>query len=121
MKTRALKKVLLFAGFMALLWMWPYHGTLLSFPGGPTVVDAQEESSPATLGDARREASDEAARAGEHARNLKESVKSDTTEAGKAVKTGVVSGFKILKEGVRSVLHGEGVRVKRQPGEEEPP
>jgi len=93
----------------------------LPFSEKMTTACAQEGSPPATIGDAKREASQEASKAGEHAENLKKSVKRDTTEAGKAVKTGAASGFQILKDGIRSLIRGEGVRVKRAPGEEEPP
>lgn len=93
----------------------------LPFSEKTTAAYAQEGSPPATIDDAKREASQEASKTGEHAENLKESVKKDTTEAGKAVKTGVVSGFRILKDGTRSLIRGEGVRVERAPGEEEPP
>lgn len=94
---------------------------ILPFSRDPSEVHAEEASPKATLGDAKKEASDEAARAGEHAENLKESVKKDTAAAGKAVKSGFKSGFSILKEGIRSLGRGEGVKVEKTPREEQNP
>jgi|GEM_PF-3440926 len=109
-----------FFGGVVLFLMAPVIGGF-PFSKKMTAAYAQEGSPPATIGDAKREASQEASRAGEHAENLKESVKRDTTGAGKAVKTGVVSGFRILKEGVRSLFRGEGAKVEKTAREEQNP
>ena len=88
---------------------------------GPVILAYAEEGQQATIEDAKREASQEAAKSGDHAQNLKQSVKKDTTATWKAIKSGVKSGFSLLKKGIKSLSRGKGVKVEKSAREEQNP
>lgn len=82
---------------------------------------AEETGKKATIEDAKQEAKEEAGKTGQHAADLKQGVKEDTVKAGKTVKSGVKGGFQILKDGIKSLLRGEGVKADKTAREEQNP
>ncbi|OGP62675.1 MAG: hypothetical protein A2V65_00010 [Deltaproteobacteria bacterium RBG_13_49_15] len=82
---------------------------------------AEEAGKKATIEDAKQEAKEEAAKADEHAKDLKQGVKEDTVKAGKTVKSGAKGVFHILKDGIKSLLRGEGVKADKTAREEQNP
>ncbi|MFH1102528.1 MAG: hypothetical protein V1714_02010 [Pseudomonadota bacterium] len=116
-------------GSSAFMWIW--FGAFFFFApafvaeNGLKVFSdsayAEETSKKATIEDTKQEAKEEAAKAGEHAADLKQGVKEDTVKAGKTVKSGVKGVFQILKDGVKSLFRGEGVKVDKTAREEQNP
>ncbi len=121
MKSRMLPKTAGLTFGLALFFAPPLPGGAAFFFEPPPSVWAEEASQRSTLQDAKQEASQEAAKSGDHAENLKEGVKKDTKEAGRTLKKGAKSGFSILKDGVRSLWRGEGVKAKKSAREEQDP
>lgn len=85
---------------------------------GTLVSHAEEKKETVTIEEGKEQLAGEWDRKGEHAENIKKAAKEDTTSAGKSISEGFKSGFKIIKEGIKSMRRGEGVPADKHRMEE---
>lgn len=82
---------------------------------------AEEKKETVTIQEGKEKLAEDWDRKDEHVENIKQSVKKDTTSAGKNIKGGFKSGFKMIKEGFKSMRRGEGVPADKYRMEEREP